>query len=447
MSGEAGGARWTREQVLALAPDDRGAQAARRLVDPRLWSQLGSTASLVWGRCQGSAREPYQVTVDLNEPAFRCTCPSRKFPCKHGLALLLLWAASDGAVADAHTAADFAGAWAEERADRGRRAGAARTSPTDAPPDPVAQVRRQAEREALMSAGLDDFERWLLDLVRQGVAAARRQPFAYWDTAAARLVDAQVPALADRVRAAGGAVHARPDWAAHLVAEAGRWYLAVRAWRRRDDLPPDVVADLRTVLGWPRRTEEVLAGERLRDRWVVVGLRQDVDLRLQSQRTWLWGEASGQLVVVLDFAAAGATLRVAHVLGSVVEGEVALHPGHSPRRGVFTGEHAVTGRADGLGGAASGGISAALDRVATWVAANPWLHSVPVALQQVTPVLDGAGTVVVDGEGAALPVAAGADVWSLLALSGGAPVDLFGEWSDDHLHPCSVVVDGRLVAL
>jgi uncharacterized Zn finger protein len=27
------------------------------------------------------------VSVDLSGPAFRCTCPSRKFPCKHGLAL------------------------------------------------------------------------------------------------------------------------------------------------------------------------------------------------------------------------------------------------------------------------------------------------------------------------------------------------------------------------
>ena len=30
--------------------------------------------------------------MTISEPAFRCSCPSRKFPCKHGLGLLLLLA-------------------------------------------------------------------------------------------------------------------------------------------------------------------------------------------------------------------------------------------------------------------------------------------------------------------------------------------------------------------
>jgi hypothetical protein len=443
--------RWTGEQVLALAPDDRSARAARTLVDPRRWSQLGATSSLVWGKCQGSGRDPYQVTVDLDEPAFRCTCPSRKHPCKHGLALLLLWSTSDGAVSDVEAAADFAGAWAGERAAQGRRedGGAdGKGGAERAAVDPAAQARRQAEREALMSAGLDDFERWLFDLVRQGLAAARRQPYDYWDAAAARLVDAQVPGLAERVRGVGGAVVTRPDWAEHLLAEAGRWYLTVRAWRRRADLAPVVVADLRTALGWARRTDEVLAGERVRDRWVVVGLRQDLDPRLSSQRTWLWGESSAQLVVVLDFAAAGASFKVAHVLGSVVDAEVALYPGSPPRRALLTGDHAVVGSHGTLDGVAAGGIADGLDRVASWLAGNPWLERAPFPLRGVTAVADGgAPAVVVDEDGHSLPLSAAADVWTLLALTGGAPVDLFGEWAGDRLHPVSLMAGGRLVAV
>ena len=110
--------RWSVDQVLALAPDDASRRAARGLARPGRWSELGSTDSLVWGKCQGSAKAPYQVTVDLAEPAFRCSCPSRKLPCKHGVALLLLWAAGDGTVADVAAATDFAGEWAQERAAR-----------------------------------------------------------------------------------------------------------------------------------------------------------------------------------------------------------------------------------------------------------------------------------------------------------------------------------------
>ena len=444
--------RWTVDQVLTLAPDASSAKAARSLTSPRTWSELGSNESLVWGKCQGSGRDPYQVTVDLNEPAFRCTCPSRKFPCKHGLALLLQWAAGEGSVADTGRAAAFAAAWASERIERARKkpgAGAAGS----APPDPEAQAKRQAERESLMSAGLDDFERWLFDLVRQGFAAARRQPFAFWDTAAGRLVDAQVPGLAERVRAMAGDVHRRPDWAEHLLAEAGKWYLAVRAWRSRTSLPDDVMGDLRAVLGWPRRTEEVLAGERVADRWHVVGLRQDIDERLQSQRTWLRGERTGRMVVVLDFAAAGAALAVAHVLGSVVEGELALYPGSEPQRARFTGDEQVVERVGHVQAATT--IAAALDQAATWMAANPWNGRIPMALSQVValPSSGGGGggggspAIVVDREGAAIPLATESPLWMVLALSGGHPVDLFGEWTDSRLHACSVAVSGRLVAL
>ena len=430
--------------MLSLAPDAGSVRAARSLATARRWSDLGSNDSLVWGRCQGSAREPYQVTVDLTaEPGFRCTCPSRKFPCKHGLALLLLWAGGDGSVADA-AVADFAAAWSSERRERAAKTEARRQARAESPPDPEAQARRLAERRSLMTAGLDDFERWLFDLVRQGLAAARRQPFAYWDTAAARLVDAQVPGLAERVRAMAGDVHRRADWGDHLLAEAGRWWLAVQAWRRWDDLPEDAAGDLRTVLGWSRRSDDVLAGERVADRWHVVGLRQDEDERLLSQRTWLRGERTGRMALVLDFAAAGGTLATAQVLGSIVEARLALYPGSAPPRARFTGDERVVGMAGGLAGATS--VEEALGQAAVSLADNPWHYRSPMLLAQVAAAA-GPPPAVVDARGNSLPLAAGPPLWSLLALSGGRPVDLFGEWVDDRLHPSSAVVDGRLVAL
>ncbi|GAB2982374.1 hypothetical protein GCM10017788_37680 [Amycolatopsis acidiphila] len=54
------------------------------------WSDLGSIESLVWSKWQGGARSPYQVSVNLIGPSFRCPYPSRKFPGKQGLALLPL---------------------------------------------------------------------------------------------------------------------------------------------------------------------------------------------------------------------------------------------------------------------------------------------------------------------------------------------------------------------
>ena len=78
------------DEILQLAPDTASAKAAKGLVVPAKWPNLGATEAVLWGECQGSGSKPYQVQIDQSEPAFRCTCPSRKFPCKHGLALMLL---------------------------------------------------------------------------------------------------------------------------------------------------------------------------------------------------------------------------------------------------------------------------------------------------------------------------------------------------------------------
>ena len=88
---------WTAATVEALAPDASSVSAARKLARPAPWSETGADARAVWGLCRGSGARPYEVAVDADGPAFKCSCPSRKIPCKHALALLLLRA--EGGVA------------------------------------------------------------------------------------------------------------------------------------------------------------------------------------------------------------------------------------------------------------------------------------------------------------------------------------------------------------
>jgi hypothetical protein len=89
---------FTYEEVLRLAPDASSAESAQGLAQVRKWASLGADAEAVWGECQGSDAKPYQVQIALAEPAFKCSCPSRKFPCKHGLGLLLILSATPEAI-------------------------------------------------------------------------------------------------------------------------------------------------------------------------------------------------------------------------------------------------------------------------------------------------------------------------------------------------------------
>lgn len=424
------------------APDATSMNAARKLAGPGPWSETGSTETLVWGKCQGSGKAPYQVSIDLNGPAYRCSCPSRKFPCKHALALLLLWVQGDRSVTDAERPADFASDWAEQRAARAARPGRSST-----PADPEARAKRLAERQSLMTSGMADFSLWLADVVRGGTVQARRQPLAWWDATAARLIDAQLPGLAGRVRSMGSEVNRRDDWADHLLGELGRWWSAVKAWERWDDLDERTRADLRTYVGWAQATEDVRAGETVADRWLVLGAHRSDHGRLQEQRTWLHGGTHGQIVQVLDFAAGGAALPIPHLAGSVLEATLALYPGSRPRRALFAGEP-VAG-SEPAAPPDGGSLDDALSELAAVWLENPWGSRIPTVLAEAAllPSADGLHAQVVDATGAALPLLAKTVPWNVLALTGGRPTLVAGELEPAGFRALSVRTDDGLVAV
>ncbi|MFD2350637.1 SWIM zinc finger family protein [Nonomuraea ferruginea] len=143
----------------------------------------GLTGEVLFGECEGSGATPYQACVDLGEPAYRCSCPSRKFPCKHALGLLLLWS-SDG-VPHADGLPAWAGEWLAQREARAVRS-AARPEAAPSPPP----RNGESLRHGRVAAGLAELERWLADQIRQGLAAAAPHD---WEGLAKRLIDAQAP--------------------------------------------------------------------------------------------------------------------------------------------------------------------------------------------------------------------------------------------------------------
>jgi hypothetical protein len=80
----------TLERIEALAPDQSSLAAARKLLKPAGWPTLAVGEGLAWGECQGSGATPYRVVISEADHGYKCTCPSRKFPCKHSPALMWL---------------------------------------------------------------------------------------------------------------------------------------------------------------------------------------------------------------------------------------------------------------------------------------------------------------------------------------------------------------------
>src|SRR4029079_10440065 len=162
----------TTDQVLALAPDPASAKAGSALATPRKWSKTGRDGDLrmVWGECEGSGANPYRTQADLSEPAFRCTCPSRKFPCKHALGLLLLLAADASKFATTEWP-DWVAEWVNSRQERAERRAAKKESDGEERAiDPAARAKRVAPRADKITAGLTELDLWMRDLARGGIA-------------------------------------------------------------------------------------------------------------------------------------------------------------------------------------------------------------------------------------------------------------------------------------
>ena len=259
------------------------------------------------------------------------------------------------------------------------------------------------------------------------------------------MVDAQASGLAARVRRMGAALGGGDNWAERMLEEAALLQLLLEAYARVDSLPEAVRADVRQSIGWTVPTEEVLAGERVRDEWAVVGQVVIDDDRLRAQRTWLRGEQSGRDALILAFAASGQVLDPGVVFGTVVDASLAFYPGAAPLRALVAEKHGEPRALARLPGYET--VDAAFAQRAEQLARNPWLDRSSVALRGVVPVRDGEGWALVDGTGGAIALAPRHDWWEVVALSGGHPVDVCGELEGDHLTPIAVAADGRAVSV
>ena len=82
-----------KEKILAMSPNASAVANAKKICSSRSFVKLAHSSddTFYMGECKGSGKSNYIVSadfVDEENPVIRCTCPSRQFPCKHGLALL-----------------------------------------------------------------------------------------------------------------------------------------------------------------------------------------------------------------------------------------------------------------------------------------------------------------------------------------------------------------------
>lgn len=437
-------AHWTPEHVASLAPDASSLKAAQGLASPQKWVHLGRDADFLWGLAQGSGKLPYQAQIDLREPAFKCSCPSRKFPCKHGLGLLLIFASKPSGITEG-SRPDWVAEWAAKRAERAAKQEAKTEQKGDAAatPDPEAQAKRREKRTGNMTQGVLFLEAWLRDLVRQGLTATSASDYAFWDAPARRLIDAQTPGLARRLRSLGSKMLAGGQNGDQVISELGRLHMLVSASQRSDSLPETWQQELQQQLGLTVDQDELRKKPGIKDTWLVAGQTVREEDKIITRCSYLCS-TSGRTAKILEFSPAARPAVSTMALGRWLEGELVYYPGIQQSRALWKttpqdGDHAplpfVTQ------------CEAILEAYAAEAARNPLTEALPV-LTKLIPQQDENGWWVLDESSNALPLHPAFKLgWELLACSGGAAIPLFSLWDGFTLLPLTLLANTTPIQL
>ena len=307
---------WTIDFVEQQAPDPASMKAGYKQANAAKWRGLGTAKTedrqVLWGEIRGSGSKAYRTQIDLNGPAFKCTCPSRKFPCKHGIGLGLVYAQSAHNFVEQNMP-DWVEVWIKSRQVRAQKkiqSLESEKNETDYPNQSLiteeqealqkkalAKAKRLESRIKKVTQGLLDLERRLQDLVRNGLASIK-EPDEYWDQVGARLVDAQASALAKRVRTIPFEAQSPQE----VLREIAYLHLVCQAWSQRENLSELELADLKAVIGFSVSQDALTQKEGLSDHWILLGIEKEQEQQLSVLKQWLYGIESGQLYLLLSYA-------------------------------------------------------------------------------------------------------------------------------------------------
>lgn len=427
----------TLDQVIALAPDAASVKASRPLSNPRKWESWATDGSTLWGLAKGSGKKPYQTQIALAEPAFKCSCPSRKFPCKHALALMFMAAATPDNI-PSDPIPDWVQEWltsrearAEKKAITGKKA-----------PDAKAALKRKDKKLDRINEGVAALDQFIQDLVRQGIAVPSVKDPSTWDDLAKRMVDAQAPGLASQLRSLRDLTSNPLGWETPFLHGLGNLHLLLHSWKSRDTLDPNLKAEIEQLIGLPITKEEVLATPPLDDSWFVAARSLIEQDSLQTSVTWLLGLKSGRWAKTLKFGIQGQKPLEIWPLGSTVKTALHFYPGITNPRALPANEGALSKY--GKPPTPDQTFTTLLANYATLRAQNPWHRHQPF-LGLLAP---GQNNTLIDQDGLALSCqSSNSKILTYQSLSGGHPILTCAEWNGHALTLLSAASDDQLIDL
>ena len=288
------------DQVEQIIPDASSAKSAKKLAKFEAWNNIsGSTDQWIWGEIHGSAI--YQSAVFLPELKCECSCPSFKRPCKHVLALLLVYTEYQDKFTvqlDEQSIPDRVQKWRDKKTKTLEK----KENKIDKPIDEEARAKRQLAREKKMDAGIEALQTWLNDVVTMGLGRLRQQQHEKFRDIQSRLVDAQVAGLVSYLDEFSSALY-QSNWQMQSSFWIAKLQTAVHLWQNRQQLKPELYEELKQLFGvnlsidvWDNISAQMLHV------YALGQVTQElVNTRGRYRRQWLWDSQNLRDYLLLDF--------------------------------------------------------------------------------------------------------------------------------------------------
>jgi hypothetical protein len=405
------------EQVLALAPDESSKKSGKELSSPGKWVSKGVNDLALWGECQGSGKKPYQTQVDVVNIAFKCSCPSRKFPCKHGIGLMLLYTRSKSDFTS-NTMPAWVAEWINKRSERQEK----QAEQKEKPVDEAAQAKRRQAREQKVSDGIEELLQWIKDIIRNGILSMPEKGSAWFEGMARRMVDAQAPGLAGMIKNLGEINFYRDGWQSEYMDQLLRPYLVICGFKNSEALPPLLQQDIRTWIGFTQNQDELKEQPGITDTWLVLGKLVTEEDNITVERNWLYGITSNQYALVLQFLVRGQGAQLTLTPGLFVQAELVFYPSVVPLRAIVK-QQISTEKVQQYKGFTN--WQQVVEAETAFNSALPFRNERPFIIEQVRPVFYNMQWWLQDTNNDTMRIKSGfKSIWKLLSLSGGDSLNM-----------------------
>ena len=424
------------DQILTLAPDEASKKSGKDLANAAKWVSKGANDQALWGECQGSGSKPYQTQIDVTNIAFKCSCPSRKFPCKHGLGLMLLYARQKNSFT-AGEAPAWVTDWLSKRVEKQEK----QAEKKDKPVDEAAQAKRQQARQLKVSDGIEELNAWLKDIVRNGIISIPEKGPVFFENMSRRLIDAQAPGLAGMVRSLGETNFYTEGWPTRFMDQLLRIYLITEGFKNNISVNVSLQEDIKTWVGFTQNQDELKEQNGIMDTWLVLGKQSSEVDAITTEKFWLYGTQTNNYALLLQFIVRGQGVQYNFTPGMFVQAELVFFPSVSPMRALIKRQIATDAVSN-------------FNKFQNWqkvVDAETALNSVlpfrserPFIINKLKPVHYNLQWWLQDEENKIMQIRNDyKNIWKLLSLSGGKSMDMAVIGREDQFEPLGIWQDNE----